>query len=512
MTVATSLVELRSALGVALDEAAALGGRAAADHFQRAVESAMPHGAPIAVQHLRNRLLAYVDGKGFRHQPEVGFKPRMRGEIKAAVDGLDQALLGHFRPIHSVARKSERGKRVLLLVDHLPVRDRMFSHTRQICTYAATLALDPNIEAICILATQETAPENPFRAAGEVGSAHEAGWRAEVEEVAGGPVPKIQFFTPERLGPVRPYEESIGRVRKFDPDIVFSHEGIFRSRLLPSLLHPQAAIVAVQMNQINPEPPYADLVLAHGRSEDFSHQPTPSRWRAHCVPLIPFPKERSIDPVELGPPSPLRVVTVLTLGRLEKGLMKDDAAGLKFVISFLEDHVDAVWLLVAIEDPKAFSEVIAPYVPSAVAERLRLMPVVPDLRAIFEHCHIYMHLPSLGGGNMGIAMAIDEGVPVLAREGTDGANTLHPEQTYAHEKQAARILRRLAREPELRARRLSRQQTKIKRDHSIQSLSVAFGSFLPEALASFEARRTAPPPRPPAPEPRQRDRQPMLAG
>ena len=249
-------------------------------------------------------------------------------------------------------------------------------------------------------------------------------------------------------------------------------------------------MVAVQMNQINAEPPYSDLVLAHGHSPDFSDKPTPAKWRAHSVPLIPFPKESSIDPSQLGPPSPLRVVTVLTLGRLEKGLMREDAAGLKFVISFLEDYPQAVWLMVAIEDPEAFAGVIAPHLPPGVAERVRLLPVMPDLRAIYEHCHIYMHLPFLGGGNMGIAMAIAEGIPAVAREGTDGANTLFPDQVYRNPREAAHILRRLAADPDFRLQRVKRQQRKIERDHSVKAASIAFHTFLAVALANFETRRS----------------------
>jgi hypothetical protein len=485
--------ELNAAVSLALESIAELGGPTAQRHFHDTVAASERHGQAVAAQHLRNLLLAYVNPQSFRRQPLVGFRPRMRPNLAELVEGIDQALFRHFEAQLSVQRPRAHGgaARILMLVDHLPIRDRMFSHTRQICTYAATLALDPSVEAICILATQETAPENPFHAVAEALSVQDAGWREELEEVGEGPVPKVQFFTPARVGPVRNYQRAIDRILDFDPDMVFSHEGIFRSRLLPSLLRPQVAIVAVQMNQNNPEPPYADLVLAHGDGTDFSHKPTPSKWRAHPVPLIPFPKQLSINARELGPPSPLRVVTVLTLGRLEKGLMKDDAAALKFVISFLEDHVEAVWLMVAVEDPESFAEVIAPYLSPGVVDRLRLLPAVPDLRGIFEHCHIYMHLPPLGGGNMGVAMAIDEGVPVLARKGTDAANSLHPTETYADETQAARVLSRLAGDAALRSRWVSRQRQRIRQRHSKQALNTAFQTLLPDARANFETRRAA---------------------
>lgn len=487
--------ELQASLDLVIDKIAALAGPAAARHFGDAVAHAQPHGAAVAVQHLRNKLVAYLFVKGFPYQPKVGFRPRMRRDIADLVGRLEGALLRHFAPPDALGPRPAGGKRVLLLLDHLPARNKMFSHTRQVCTYAAALAIDETIEAIRILVSQETAPENPFHAAGEVGPQDEPGWRAEIEDVAGGPVPKVRFVTVDRVGPVRPYEASVAMALEFKPDIVFAFQGIFRSRLLPPMLSAGAAVIAVQMNEVNPEPPYADLVLAHGSGGDFAEKRTPSKWRNHAVPLIPFPRESSIDPSELGPASPLRVVTVLTLGRLEKGLMMKEAAGLKFVTTFLRRNPQAVWLMVAIEDPAAFAEVIAPHLPPGVVGRIRLLPVVPDLRAIYQHCHIYVHLPALGGGNMGIAMAIAEGVPVVAREGTDGANTLLPNQIYSDADHAAKILRRLAANPELRSRRVAKQKLKIEQDHSMRAASVAFRGFLADALANFEARRGSPPAR-----------------
>ena len=180
---------------------------------------------------------------------------------------------------------------------------------------------------------------------------------------------------------------------------------------------------------------------------------------------------------------------MLTLGRLEKGLLKDDGEALKFVIAFLEEHPSAVWLLVAIEDPAAFAEKIASYVPAAVEGRLRLLPVVPDLRAIYEHCQIYVHLPPLGGGNMGIAMAVAEGLAVLAGAGTDGANTLHPDQVFSTPRQAANMLRRLAADPDLRRLRAQRQQLKIERRHSVRASGVALARFVTGGGDAFGRRR-----------------------
>ena len=203
---------------------------------------------------MRNRLLAYLFVKGFPFQPDVGFKPRMRWRIGELVEALEEALLERYALAPAPPGDPGRSGRVLLLIDHIPARDRMFSHTRQVCTYAAALALDEAVSEILVLATQESAPENPFHAVTELGASHLEGWSEELEEVAGGAAPKVRFETVERVGAVRPYEASIGRGRGLrsgrgsSPFRAYSASRVVAAHPAASF----AAVIAVQMNEVNP--------------------------------------------------------------------------------------------------------------------------------------------------------------------------------------------------------------------------------------------------------------------
>ena len=194
-------------------------------------------------------------------------------------------------------------------------------------------------------------------------------------------------------------------------------------------------------------------------------------------------------PVEaLGPAAALRVVTVLTQGRLERGLMKDGGADLEFVVGFLRQHPRAAWVMVGLGDPNAFAAEIAARIPDGVNGRLRLLGVVPDPAAVFAHCQIYMHPPALGGGAMGAAMAIAAGAPVLARAGGDISNLLPAGHAYVDAAQAGVRLRRLATDDDLRQRWLIAQQRTLARDHSIAAAARALHPVIAEARALSRAR------------------------
>jgi hypothetical protein len=485
---------LERAIAVSLGAFEAIAGSLAREQFQRAVDDVAGYGEAVAAQHLRNKLLAFA-GKRDRTHPHSTTWPRIAKIVKQ----LDGALGAYFEPRLLPWRGGGERRRVLLLLDHLPPAGREWSQTRWICTYAAALARNPDVEAVRLLATQETAPEGPVGVSTELTWDHVMGWRDELEQIAGGPAPNVDLVTTDRLGPVRPYEDALRLATDFRPDIVLAYLGMFQSRLLPALLRPHAAICAVQLNRNHREPPYADLVLAHSLVTDFSDKPTPDKWRAHAIPLAPFPKQQTLDPLRLGPVSPMRVVTVLSRGRLEKSLMADDAAGLTLVVTFLEEFLDAVWLLVAIEDPAAFGARIAPLVPAAVAGRLRLLPVMPDLRAVYEHCHLYMHLPGMEGGGMGMAMAVAEGLPVIAAKGTDAANFLPPDHAYPQALSAAKMLRRWASSSEVRRRKARKQKMVLDNVHSLDAAGAAFSPLLAQVVdrCGRRASEVGAPPCPP---------------
>ena len=466
------------------------GNRSSSTQFAETIRDVGVFGDLVAAQHFRNLLLARSNSRSARKMerlPGLNLSAAHREGLERIVNDLDAAIAEHLK--EEAARYGLRPasdlRRVLLLIGHLPPITWMGAHTRQICSYAAALAMSPDTEALRVVATQESAPENFLFMESEVERNDVAGWRMELDSVAGGTCPKVEFVTPDRLGRVRPYEASLKAACEFRPDVVLAFQGNYASRVLPKVLHAYVPIVAVQFNQINPEPSYADLVLAHGLRHSFKDKPTPEIWRDHRIPLVPFAKKLSTSQEDLVPQAQLRLITALSMGRLERTLLLNEAADLRLVISFLERWPDAAWLLVGIAEPEQYRATLDPPLPESVRDRVRFMRPVPDLRAIYEHCHIYMHLPAMAGGGMGMAMAIAEGIPVLAKHGTDAANFIDEDLLYRDSAEAWERVERWAGDELLRRHVVERQQRRLDRDHSLNAVSHSIRSVIAEALERF---------------------------
>ncbi len=475
---------IAAAIRSALDRLQALGGEVLAP-FAAATRSAAEFGPPAAAQHLRNRLLAHGSARALARQPPSGLSAAQLPIILAAIDELEQALEAVLAEPASPAPPAPRADRVLFVLDHLPAGGRIFSHTRQVCAYAAALARAPEIARIGVLATQETAPENPVGAS-EVEGPDNPGWRAELEAIDPLAGAKVSFHTPARRGQVRPHGAAVAWARRFEAAVIVAPQGIFRSRVVAPVLARRAAAIGLQMNATNPEPPFADLILAHGDGGGGAVRPTPARWRDHKVPMLPFsPLVDAAAPADVA--AALVVATVLTEGRLERGLLKDRAADLTLVVDFLAAHEGATWRMVGLDDPTAFAKRLATASSAAAAligtGQLALMGVVPDPAAQFAAGGLYVHLPALGGGAMGAAMAIKAGMAVLGRAGSDIANLLPAGHVFRDARQARLWLWRLAAEPALRSRWNMAQRRALDRDHSIDGAAVALRPILAEARA-----------------------------
>ena len=186
----------------------AMGGEVARLHFHAATDCAADFGDVVVVQHLRNRLLAYCMPRSFARQPPAGLSLTMRGQVLSQVEALETALSRSLSSMFNDDHRASQGggARVLILLDHLPASGRIYSHTRQVCAYAAALVLDPTVAAVGILASQETAPENPFEAV-EVESADASGWRRELADLASIPraiSPSSRPRGEDRSGPIAP--------------------------------------------------------------------------------------------------------------------------------------------------------------------------------------------------------------------------------------------------------------------------------------------------------------------
>lgn len=441
-----------------------------------------------AAQHLRNLLLAYSDGRLFRKMEKIpGLRGKTRIELGALATYLDHYMGQNLKTSITLPPLQEGSapKRILIVLDYLPGNDWMGAHARQMCSYAAALAGLDSVEAVRVLVTQETAPENPFMSNGEVGETQAIGWRSTLNDMAGPAAEKVEFITPPRDGLIRSHQTALQLAQEFAPDAMLAFQGMYRSRLVAPVLGEYLPCVAIQFNQYNPEPPFADLILAHSFRPEFIDKPRPERWRNHPIPLVPFPKHSEISTDTLYPDADLRIITALSQGRLEKGLLANDAADLKRVVRFLKTYPNVAWILAGMMDVDGLITQALEACPEMrdVMDRMICLPAVSDLRAIYSHCAIYAHLPILHGGAMGVAMAIDEGLPALVRGGTDSANFIDQDLIYHDGDTAFFRLGLMIEDPIFRSRVHRRQQERLKAKHAIPATGQVLRTFLNDAAS-----------------------------
>ena len=86
---------------------------------------------------------------------------------------------------------------------------------------------------------------------------------------------------------------------------------------------------------------------------------------------------------------------------------------------------------------------------------------------------------------MGMAMAIAEGIPVLAKYGTDAANFIDEDLLYRDSAEAWERVERWAGDEPFRRHVVERQQRRLDRDHSLNAVSHSIRSVIAEALERF---------------------------
>jgi len=162
----------------------------------------------------------------------------------------------------------------------------------------------------------------------------------------------------------------------------------------------------------------------------YSTKPRPYVWRDHVIPIIPIPRRETMPRSEVRGSERFLLVSALTYGRLERALVRDGAALMEAIAAFLAAHSEVGWLFVGIEDAEVLTRRDATWSPLIAAGRLRWRGYAADLRAIYQHCDIYAQLPGTGGGGMGIAMAIAEGLPAVLQAGQGTSAQIAPEHRY----------------------------------------------------------------------------------
>lgn len=468
------------------------------------VEAARHHGDIAAAQRLWSLASAAAREVGCGDHPadreEVAailgrFAGRMRRQIVEATRPRDATAPPPPGPL----------RRFILCLDFLPPSNRFGSHLHQVCCHAAALASLPDTEAILVISTAESWPI--LNGLAERYSSFEGdfrdGWRRALAQVAPPEwAAKIAFYTPFMRSGAAPITQAVNAAVRFRPHAILYFLGVLRSVLMPEILRDVVPQVAVQLSVLNAEPEHCDLVLSHAPEVDFSRKPTPEIWAAHVVPIIPLASEDDGGAAPPPPATAFRLVTTLAHGRIERTLLANPELADR-VVRLLRDIPDAGWMFIGLERPEDLLSQFPEWREMTEVGRIVLAGHTPRLREVYRECHLYVHLPGLGGGGMGVAMAMAEGLPALVEAGTDcdpgwtkasycanSASFSVESAVYRSSDEAFRLAAELANDDRARRSLAANQSAALAANHSIAAVANRLQEVLPWAARRFSARRS----------------------
>jgi glycosyltransferase involved in cell wall biosynthesis len=156
---------------------------------------------------------------------------------------------------------------------------------------------------------------------------------------------------------------------------------------------------------------------------------------------------------------------------LERALASDNGKFAQWVAAFLLQNAEVAWLFVGVDQPELLAALTPPWQGLLAAKRIRYLPFRSDLRAVYEHCDIYVHPFSVVGGGMGIAMAIAEGIPALVGHNSDAASFIPNALLYQNQDDLLARLGYLVAAPQQRHKVAARQRGHIETHHSLAAVS-----------------------------------------
>jgi hypothetical protein len=454
------------------------------------VERASKLGGDIAaVQRLWSLTLAAAEGRAYCEL--IDDHAAAQETLRNVAKRLRGYIVENATPVARIHRQLPL-RRFLLCLDFLPPTNRYGPHMHQACCYAAALASLPAAESVLIMASGESMPERNVLSEcyrGFKGNYADA-WKAALERVAAPEITsKVTFYDPLTGEDVSPITHTVEAAVRFEPDAILYFQGLLRSSLMPDILKDVAPQVAVQFNVLNPEPEFCDLILSFRRDVDFRDKPTPALWTSNVAPVLPLASEDEGEPLPAMPNAAVRIVTALGLGRIERLLLADPDLASR-IAQFLRETPEAAWIFIGIVTPAALLDRYPDWRELVEAGRILLMGHTLRLREAFAACTLYLHPPGFGGGGMGIAMAIAEGLPVLVEAGTDAANFVD-EAVFSTPEEAFALLGELIGNPSARRSLAIGQAEALEANHSIGAVARCLQEILPRAAKHFASRQKA---------------------
>ena len=161
------------------------------------------------------------------------------------------------------------------------------------------------------------------------------------------------------------------------------------------------------------------------------------------------------------------------------------------MLKILEDYENLRWIFVGASNLDFLFNKDDRFKTIYLQGKIDFIPFENDLRALYEHCDIYVHLPLFFGGGMGVALAVAEKLPVIIFGQSDACNFISNEMIF--EKEAYSLgflkLRELIENQDLRSEIGSNLEKNLREKHSPEYCAEELLLYCTEASALFKKRK-----------------------
>ncbi|MFZ7094087.1 hypothetical protein [Primorskyibacter sp. 2E233] len=301
----------------------------------------------------------------------------------------------------------------------------------------------------------------------------------------------VEHILPQHHDRVEDWLQTIvSSAEDFAPDAVIRWFGFYASNAVAPALHHRFPTLGIQFNANNPVDRYADVLLNQGQLDPKKASDT--RWRNHRIPLEVLPRRLDLPRSAFDlPEGVFTMVSTLSGGRLEKAVTQLSAERLGALMDMLDARPDLLWLWVGVHDVETLRAHDPRLRARIDAGQIRCLQFAEDLRALYQHCDLYVHLPAMAGGGMGVAMAIEEDMAVLCHAGTDPCNFLPDTTIPTAWEPFFKELETLIASPQARRAYADQQRDWLRDKHGLTGVGHEVLDYIDEAIALHGASESA---------------------
>lgn len=228
-----------------------------------------------------------------------------------------------------------------------------------------------------------------------------------------------------------PLRRSLTLIDEFKPDMLFYWGGVYGCSTLRRMTYQRYPIGFGFFNIKNHVDQNADIYITRDVEQQVFGPHDPEK----CVfqPLvIKLPEAGHAYPAGYVKKSAdeVTITTVISAERLAQTFRTYTKDRLDRLFNVFKQHCNARWLFIGPNTPEEILNIDPRFAELASQDRIEIIKREPYLRAFFQHCDLYVHLPGLVGGAGGVAMARVESVATLCYADSDACGAQLPSAIY----------------------------------------------------------------------------------